>query len=303
MIDRELDRLAALIAHALLHPRGGSAPGKTPASGATRRDRNSLTTGARRQTAPRSTGRGSTRALDIAVPIGVSNRHVHLSREHALVLLGREEPSRHRDLSQPGQYAASERVTVIGPSGRIEGVRVVGPVRHDTQLELARSDASRLGIDPPVAVSGALDASIGGVTLVGPAGSVKLARGVIVAARHLHLGADDARRSGLRDGDQLDIRCGDGPRAVTLHGVRVRSGAGHATELHLDADEAHAVAVSSGDHASIVGAHPAKSARRPLVTERDVQRIARAGGTLPANALLTPSARDRARALGLLFGP
>jgi hypothetical protein len=139
------------------------------------------------------------------------------------------------------------------------------------------------------------------VTLVGPAGRIELERGVIVAARHLHLSPDDARRWGLRNGDRLDVRCGAGPRQTTFHDVLVRSGEGHATELHLDSDEANAASVKSGDLVEIVRwrASPG-GGRRPLITERDVIRLAREGAQLPADGMLTPSARDRARALRLL---
>jgi hypothetical protein len=130
---------------------------------------------------------------------------------------------------------------------------------------------------------------------------VTLDRGVIVAARHLHLSAEDATRWGLADGDRLDVRCGDGPRATTFHAVLVRAGKMYATELHLDSDEAFACGVKSGDRARIIAAAPRSGPRaRRLVTERDVMRISSEGGALPPDALLTPSARDRARAVGLL---
>ena len=239
------------------------------------------------------------RSLEIDVAIGVSNRHVHLAPEHARQLFGLDQPTVLRPISQPGQFAATETVAVTGPRGKLDAVRVVGPARGETQLEISLSDALRLGIAPPIAASGALGASIGGVTLQGQVGSVTLARGVIVAARHLHLASDDATRWGLADGDTLDVRVGDGARAATFHGVLVRAGKQYATELHLDADEAFAAGVKTGDRARIVAAAPRAPARPVLVTERDVIRIAREGGSLPARALLTPSARDRARALGL----
>lgn len=239
------------------------------------------------------------RALEIDVAIGVSNRHIHLSPEHARQLFGSDQPTLMRPISQPGQFAANETVGVAGPRGSIDAVRVVGPARGETQLEISLSDAFRLGIVPPIAASGSLAGSIGGVTLTGKRGSVTLARGVIVAARHLHLSADDAARWGLADGDRLDVRVGDGARATTYHGVLVRAGKQYATELHLDADEAFAAGVKTGDRARIVSAVARAAARPVLVTERDVMRIAREGGTLPPHALLTPSARDRARALGL----
>lgn len=244
-------------------------------------------------------GASRLRSLEIDVAIGVSNRHVHLSPEHARQLFGSEQPTVMRPISQPGQFAANETVRVAGPRGTIDAVRVVGPARGETQLEISLSDAFRLGIAPPIAASGSLAGSIGGVTLTGKSGSVTLPRGVIVAARHLHLSADDATRWGLADGDRLDVRVGDGARAATYHGVLVRAGKQYATELHLDADEAFAAGVKTGDRARIVAAAPRAAARPVLVTERDVMRIAREGGTLPPRALLTPSARDRARALGL----
>jgi hypothetical protein len=157
-----------------------------------------------------------------------------------------------------------------------------------------------LGLDPPVAASGSLDTSVGGVVLIGPAGEVELHRGVIIAARHLHLAPSDSRRWGLRDGDRLVVRCGAGARDTTFHDVLVRSGDGHATELHLDADEARAAGVRTGDSASVIAWHAATPRRRPLVTERDVVQLARSGARVPANAILTPSARDRAVALGIL---
>ncbi|MDQ6887860.1 MAG: PduL/EutD family phosphate acyltransferase [Gemmatimonadota bacterium] len=243
--------------------------------------------------------RGRT-APALEVRIGVSNHHVHLSPAHFKLLLGADAPTRERPLAQPGQFAAAEMVTVIGPSGRVEHMRVVGPLRSETQLELAPSDCRRLGITAPVAASGSLADSAGGVKLEGHAGTLTLERGVIVAARHLHLAAADAQRWGLRDGDTLDVRCGIGSRAVTFHGVLVRSGPTHATELHLDADEALAAGVRSGDAASIVRWESAPARRRALVTERDVLALARAGQTVPPGAILTPSARDRASALGIL---
>ncbi len=247
----------------------------------------------------RHRGSARSRMLEIDIAIGVSNRHIHLSTQHARQLFSIDQPTMLRPISQPGQFAANESVLVTGPRGKLEAVRVVGPARGDTQLEISLSDAHRLGVEPPVAASGALATSIGGVTLQGTAGAVSLTRGVIVAARHLHLSSDDASRWGLADGDRLDVRVGAGSRSTTYHDVLVRAGKQYATELHLDADEAFAAGVRSGDRARIVSSVASKGSRPVLVTERDVVRIAREGGALPPRALLTPSARDRARSLGL----
>jgi len=249
---------------------------------------------------PRLTRQRPATAPAIDVRVGVSNRHVHLSETDAHTLFGNAPLSVARSLSQPGQFAAAETVAVQGPKGSLESVRVVGPARTETQLEIALSDAAVLGVVPPVAASGSLADSIGGITLVGPAGRVELRRGVIVAARHLHLAPADSKRWGLRDGDRVDVRCGVAARAATLHDVLVRSGEGHATELHLDSDEARAVGVATGDTAAVVAWRAAGPAKRPLITERDLLRLAREGMRIPANAILTPSARDRASALGLL---
>lgn len=245
-----------------------------------------------------SVRRGRTLAID--VPIGVSNRHIHLSTEHARALLGRDQPTQLRAISQPGQFAATETLSVVGPGGSIDNVRIVGPARGQSQVEIALSDTRRLGIEAPVAASGSLAGSAGGVTLRGPAGSVALGAGVIVAARHLHLSAADAARWGIADGARLDVRCGAGARSTTFHDVLVRASANYATELHLDADEAFAAGVKSGDGAQILALRGGEPARRPLLTERDVLALAASGTPLPARAILTPSARDRARALGLL---
>ncbi len=362
MNERELDRLAALIAEALVRarrgstamgrrsaawlpdpvrpdpPRGGGEPpvwsgaaqtlddvapgrrGETSARipGGIRRASTADLTNATRaaaagrgapvQAAPtgravhRSSGR-SDRRLAIEVPIGVSNRHVHLSPAHVQALFGTTTLVEAKPLTQPGQFAAREAVAVAGPKGRLEAVRVVGPSRGETQLEVSLADARTLGVTPGVAASGSLAGSSGGVSLQGPAGTVALDRGVIVAARHLHLSPGDATKWGLRDGDRLDVRCGSGPRSTTFHDVLVRSTPAYATELHLDTDEAFAAGVRTGDRATILLVHGSDRARRPLVTERDVIALAKAGGALPAGALLTPSARDRARALGLAVQP
>jgi putative phosphotransacetylase len=236
----------------------------------------------------------------IDVKIGVSNRHVHLSVADQQTLFGGAALTVARELTQPGQFAATQSVIAQGPKGRLESVRIVGPTRGETQLEIAASDASVLGVEPPVAASGKLDYSIGGVTLIGPSGRVELRRGVIIAARHLHLSPSDSRRWGLRDGDLLTVKCGSGPRAITFHDVLVRSGEGHATELHLDSDEARAAGVKTGDQANVVAWRTPGAKKRRLITERDVMQLAKRGERVPADALLTPSARDRAAALGLL---
>lgn len=257
---------------------------------------------------PSGTKAGADRAATMrtrrTVGIGVSNRHLHVAPRDFETLFGKgKTPSVKRSISQPGQYAAAEAVSVAGPKGRIEGVRVVGPARGATQLELSPSDCQVLGIAAPVALSGKLERSAGGVTLEGPVGKVQLALGVIVAQRHLHVAPADGKTLGVADGDQVAIECGPAGRRVTLHDVLVRLGPSHATELHLDLDEANAAGVKTGDTAVIVAAaHPsAAGRRRPLLTERDVALLAARGETVSLRGpyLLTPAARDRAKALGV----
>ena len=243
---------------------------------------------------------GAQGQLAIVVPVGVSNRHIHLSPAHFQRLFAAPAPTVARVITQPSQFAANEVVEVAGPSGKLPGVRVVGPARGETQLEISLADARKLGVTPVIANSGKLATSAGGVTLTGPAGSVTLDKGVIVAARHLHLSPADADRWGMRDGDILDVKVGDASRSTTFHGVLVRSGPAHATEFHLDADEAHAANVRSGDKATIIGRQGVGTRRKRLVTERDVITLASSGGSIPSDAILTPSALDRARALGLM---
>jgi putative phosphotransacetylase len=239
------------------------------------------------------------------VPIGVSNRHLHVSERDFAALFGAgKSPTPQRPITQPGQFAAAEAVTVAGPSGRIEGVRIVGPARGRTQLELSPADCRALGISAPVKVSGRLDGSVGGVTLEGPAGKVALESGVIVAQRHMHVAPADAKHLGVADGDQAAVECGPAGRRMTLHDVAVRMGPSHVTELHLDTDEANAAQVKTGDRAQIVAVARggrASGRRRPLLTERDIAVLAARGDVLSAGGpyLLTPAARDRAKALGV----
>jgi putative phosphotransacetylase len=258
---------------------------------------------------PAGSRAGAARAATARTPkevsIGVSNRHLHISQPDFATLFGAEHsPTPHRPISQPGQYAASETVTVVGRGGRIEGVRIVGPARGRTQLELSPADCRALGIQVPVRLSGQLEGSGGGVTLEGPKGKVTLEAGVIVAQRHLHVAPGDAKGLGVADGDRVAVECGPAGRRVTLHDVLVRLGPTHATELHLDTDEANAAQVKTGDRAVIVGrSRPGRPSgrRRPLLAERDVAELAARGETLTSGGpyLLTPAARDRAKALGI----
>ncbi|MBO2527683.1 MAG: propanediol utilization protein [Clostridiales bacterium] len=179
----------------------------------------------------------------IFVPVASSARHIHLCRADVERLFGAGyQLQKFRDLSQPGQFACKEQVTVVGPKGRLEKVRVLGPERKATQVEIAFTDSFALGIRPPVRMSGKT-AGTPGCQLIGPAGQIDIPEGVIVAARHLHLSAAQAALFGLQDGQIVRLRS-EGDRAVVYENVIVRAGSGHDMEVHIDTDEANAVAMS-----------------------------------------------------------
>ena len=186
------------------------------------------------------------------IPIGVSNRHVHMSQEHWDALFGQgSRPTKYRDTRQPGWWAANETVDLQGPKGRIGKVRLVGPHRPKTQVELSRTDAMALGINPPVRGSGKVSGSCG-VRIIGPKATIDLQEGAIIASRHLHLHPREAQAMGLKDGEIMRVRCGiGGPRELVLEQVLVRVSDSFALELHLDTDEANAAWVKSGELCNI----------------------------------------------------
>ncbi|RCW50200.1 putative phosphotransacetylase [Paenibacillus prosopidis] len=185
------------------------------------------------------------------VPIGVSARHIHLSDEHVELLFGKGYTlTEMKPLSQPGQYAANETVAVVGPKGTFAKVRILGPTRKRTQLEVSRTDAFALGVNPPVRESGDIAGSAG-ITLQGPAGEIKIEEGVIVAARHIHFHTSDAERFGIGDKQSLRVRF-SGERGVVFENVIARVSEQYALDMHIDTDEANAAGVKNGDTAEIV---------------------------------------------------
>ncbi|KAF0127467.1 MAG: propanediol utilization protein [Elusimicrobia bacterium] len=186
------------------------------------------------------------------VPVGISNRHFHITKEHFKALFGADaEPCRFRRLRQPGFYACDELITVEGPKGALKNVRLIGPYRPYTQIEVSLADARTLGIDPPIRDSGKLDNSPG-VKLTGPKGSVTLDRGVILSKRHIHFHPKDAERMKIKDGMEVRVRCGRGDRAAVYEGVLCRVSEKYALELHLDTEEANAAGLRNNDPAYIV---------------------------------------------------
>lgn len=180
----------------------------------------------------------------IFVEVEASGRHVHVTREQALTLFG-HDLTPVRELSQPGQYLAKERVTVVGPKGEFKNVAVLGPARKAAQVEISLTDGKALGIDPPVRLSGRVEESPGAV-LVGPNGQVKLKEGVICAQRHIHMTPQDGARLGIRDGDAVKLKVYS-RRPVIFEQVPVRISKDFQTRVHLDFDEANACGFQSGD--------------------------------------------------------
>jgi len=188
-------------------------------------------------------------AKRIFIPIEASGRHVHVTKEQAQILFGHGLTPK-RPLSQPGQYLAHERVTVVGPKGEFENVAVLGPERPEGQVEISLTDGRQLGITPPVRLSGSL-IDTPGARLVGPKGSVELSRGVIVAQRHIHMTPEDAERMGVKDKQTVRVQTFT-TRPVTFHSVLVRVRPDFATSMHLDYDEANAIGFQNGDLGRII---------------------------------------------------
>ncbi len=179
------------------------------------------------------------------LPIALSNRHVHLSKEHIEVLFGEGyELTKMKDLSQPGQYACEEKIDVVGPKNTLKGVRVLGPARGNTQIEVSLADGFTLGVVPPVKDSGDLAGSPG-AKLIGPKGEVEISEGVIAAARHIHMHTSDAEEFGVVDKDRVKIRV-SGERGLVFENVLVRVNESYALEMHVDVDEGNAAAVKNG---------------------------------------------------------
>ncbi|MBR6534350.1 MAG: phosphate propanoyltransferase [Clostridia bacterium] len=180
------------------------------------------------------------------VPVGVSNRHIHLSKADLETLYGAGyELTPMKDLSQPGQYACKEQLTIIGPSLRsIEGVHVLGPLRSSSQVEISKTDSYVLKVKPPVRESGKLAGSAP-ITIVGPKGIVTLKEGCIIANRHIHMGVEDGKRFGVSDGDYVSVEAvGDGKR-TRLYDVQIRVSESFKLEMHLDTDDANACGIGN----------------------------------------------------------
>jgi len=184
------------------------------------------------------------------VPVGLSNRHVHLSKEHIEILFGEGyELTKFKDLSQPGQFACNEKIEVVGPKGSLK-MRVLGPARKESQVEISITDGFALGVIPPVRDSGVLDGSPG-AKLVGPKGEVVIEKGIIAAARHIHMHTDDAEKYGVKDKEYVDVKV-LGDRGLIFNNVLCRVNPNYALEFHLDIDEGNASGLKNGVEVEII---------------------------------------------------
>lgn len=186
------------------------------------------------------------------VPIGVSNRHIHLSHKDVETLFGEGYTlTPLKELSQPGQYACKETLTIVGPSLRpIEKVRVLGPERKASQVEISATDSYVLKVKPPVRESGSLKGSAG-ITIVGPKGVVTLSEGCIIANRHIHMSPADGARFGVKDGDYVTVDA-IGTRRTRFYDVQVRVNEAFRLEMHIDTDDANAVGLGNGARVKVV---------------------------------------------------
>lgn len=193
----------------------------------------------------------SSKPVDFKVPVGVSARHIHLTQEDVEKLFGAGYELTQKKELMGGQFAANEQCTIVGLKLRaIENVRILGPVRSKSQVEISATDARTLGVNAPVRQSGDTAGSAP-IALVGPKGAIYLDEGCIVAARHIHLCPEDANAAGLKDGDFVSVKMGN-ERGAVMDQVKIRVDKSFTTEMHIDTDEANACQVKQGDMAAII---------------------------------------------------
>ena len=256
-----------------------------------------------------------------AVPIAVSARHVHLQPDHVEVLFGAGyELTQRSELSQPGQFAANETVMIAGPKSSIERVRILGPVRKASQVEVSFTDAMKLGVKPPLRESGNIEGSAP-ITLIGPKGSVHIKQGLIIAQAHIHMTPVDATRFGVVDGEYITVES-DGIRPVSFRNVRIRVNERYRLEMHIDTDEANAGFITQGAIGRLVKPNdttatvPVKIATeamgktdvkslpqsleftKKLLSSEEIASISEKEIIVNKGTIITALARDTARELG-----
>jgi len=186
------------------------------------------------------------------VEVGVSNKHVHLCDADLAALFGAGHGlTLKKSLKQPGQCGSEELVDIVGPRGTLKNIRVLGPTRKESQVELAQTDARTIGLSLPVRESGVLDGSPG-VKLIGPKGEIELPKGAIIALRHVHLSPSQAEEAGVKDKDWVIVKT-FGSRPLIFEDVLIRSGDAHLREFHVDTDEGNAAGIKNDDLVEIIG--------------------------------------------------
>jgi putative phosphotransacetylase len=194
---------------------------------------------------------GDLKKNDNSIPVGISNRHIHLSQIDLNTLFGEGyQLTKIKDLSQPMQYACKETLTIGGPKGAIEKVRILGPVRSESQVEILQADCFKLGVTAPVRLSGDLQGTPG-ITLIGPQGSIFLSQGLMIAQRHIHMTQEEAKHLGVSDGEQVSIQI-DGLRGGNYSNVVIRANNTSALECHIDTEEANAMKLASTSKITII---------------------------------------------------
>ena len=188
----------------------------------------------------------------LVIPIEVSAHHVHLSRGEMDLLFGPGSELTHRlDLSQLGQFACEETIDLIGPKGRVDRIRVLGPLRGQSQVEISMTEEYKLGIKAPIRASGDLDGSPG-ITLEGEKGPFQLLQGVICSLRHIHMSPEDALSFGLKDRDIVSVRV-EGERTLAFGDILVRVHPDFRLSMHIDTDEANAASITTGMEGTLIG--------------------------------------------------
>ncbi|WP_282140004.1 phosphate propanoyltransferase [Cytobacillus oceanisediminis] len=176
---------------------------------------------------------------DHSIPMAVSARHCHLSQRDLEILFGTGyQLTEKADLSQPGQFAANETITIAGPRGSLDKVRILGPARNMTQVEVSRTDSIKLGLKPPLRESGNIEGS-SPVTLIGPKGSIYKKEGLIIAQAHIHMAPEDAETFGVKNGEYVKVEA-EGERPISFGNVLIRISPRYRLEMHIDTDEANA---------------------------------------------------------------
>lgn len=186
-----------------------------------------------------------------AVPIGVSARHIHLTQEHVEILFGKGYQLTKKKELMGGQYASNEQVTIVGLKLRaIENVRILGPVRKKSQVEISATDAIRLGVKAPIRESGNVEGSAP-IAVVGPKGVIYLEEGCIIAKRHIHMAPKDAMAAGVVDGQTVSVKA-DNERGTVFNHVQIRVDESFTLEMHIDTDEANAAKIATGQTVTII---------------------------------------------------